>query len=825
MKQSNDAQRQALTNIIKNIDLPKLIADYYPNSGAIASKKGRCRADWRGGEKLSVSLFQGNDGTWMYKDFAADATGNAFHWLINTQALAKSDAIKILKGETLTNFSPILPKVTHQSNSMPLNVRTIKRHIDKIYDYYDLSGKLIHQTVRFTPKAFAQRRPAASAGHHVWGLTTGNYYQRSNGDWSKKGTGNTRHFPACQTILYNLLLLEQGRTIVIVEGEKDADALVALGITATCNCGGGGNWSDSELQTLKGHEVVIFADNDSPDEQTGISKGLSVAETLSSKLRPIVKSLKGIVLMPDGHKDVSDYIELGGATYEDIRSLINNAPVWQPLEKADIISFTGASKTKNSKPKSQSEMVFEVYQSLEPNLFRDIEGVAYVELKIRDHWECYPVRSIYFKHHIRLRYHKHTGRILSGESGINSLVENLEAIAVFQKDYQKVDIRRCGDEQSISIDLGHSDWRSIEITAEGWMIAAKAKHKLYRTSTMHPLPLPKSGGRLDELRKLLFVDDKTWALLAGYMVMCFYPKGPYPLLHLIAEQGSGKSNIAKMLKYLIDPQSTMLRAECRDIQNLFIAARASLILIFDNLSYLSPQMSDAFCILATGGTHSTRMFYEQDQEKSLTLSRPVILTGITELATRSDLLSRSVLINLPRIPDGRRLSESELWDTFEDMRPRLLGALCDAAVYGLKHLAEQETTAVTRMIDFETWVNSCEPALGLKDGEFQAALLENQNLINDVALEATSLPRLITTLLEQNHNRIEGTATVILGLLDEIADERDLRAKDYPKTNAILGKRLKRIKPNLRQVGIHIDEMRSGKKGERVYKIYKQQPS
>jgi hypothetical protein len=45
------------------------------------------------------------------------------------------------------------------------------RKIVKVYDYFDASGTLVHQTVRYEPKDFRQRRPdPAKPGEYIWDL-------------------------------------------------------------------------------------------------------------------------------------------------------------------------------------------------------------------------------------------------------------------------------------------------------------------------------------------------------------------------------------------------------------------------------------------------------------------------------------------------------------------------------------------------------------------------------------------------------------------------------------------------------------------------------
>ena len=832
--------KKEIYELIGKTDLPKLIESYYPELELNSSGNGRCAAVWRGGTNPNSVALSNKGGTWVYNDFKAGEGGNALQWLMNTQGASKAEAINILKGDS----QPLAQHTHHLSKLVTKNTskNNVKRTVDKIYKYEDTNGEVIHLTYRMKPKEFWQGRPAPENGKVIWGLTEGTYYKLPSGHWSKKKRDGAESIDllACETILYNLKGVEEARAtntpVIIVEGEKDVDSLKALGIIAACNCGGGGNWTESELQTLSGLDVVVFADNDLPNEK-GISKGLKVAEEVCGRLEPLTNFLRGIVTMPHGFNDVSDYIDLGGATKDDILLLINNAQIWvtptkktADASKAKTNDIAQPISEKTLSKRSPTDIIEEVFYSLDPELFCDDENKVYVELHVDGHWERCLVYSRRFKQRLRRQYYRLYGKAFTNDSVLSAYIDHLDANAVFDEEQQPVNLRVCGNSTSISIDLGNRQWQAVDIDADGWRVVDRPKHKLIRTSNMHELPIPVEGGSLNELRDLFRVDDSSWTLLVGFLVMCLHPTGPYPILHLIAEQGAGKSNTAKLLKYIVDPDKTMLRTECRTTQNLFIACGSTLLPIFDNLSSISEPMSNAFCTIATGGTHATRMLYEQAEEKTITVSRPVILTGINPIATKSDLLSRSIMINLPNIPEQERLSEEVIRERLKEMLPRLLGALYSAVSQGLKKLAEQKQNnfkpeTFTRMMDFERWVLACETSLGLEEGMFHSALFENQYLINEVALEVNCLPKIINNLLDANNNFIKGTATELLSKIDDIADDRDKSAKDYPRSNISLGRLLQQLKPNLRKAGINIDNARDGSNGSNVYRIYKQDNS
>lgn len=175
------------------------------------------------------------------------------------------------------------------------------------YDYTDAAGNLLHQTVRFEPKAFKQRRPDGKGGW-VWNL---------------KGI---------EPVLYRLPeVLEarlKGETIYILEGEKDCDrAREELGITATTCPMGASKWRDSYTHTLAGADVVLVPDND----EAGRKHVLKVAE----KLRVVAANVRILELPGLPEKgDLCDWFDTGG-TREEFHRLSSQAQPYIPSGDGD----------------------------------------------------------------------------------------------------------------------------------------------------------------------------------------------------------------------------------------------------------------------------------------------------------------------------------------------------------------------------------------------------------------------------------------------------------------------------------------------------------
>lgn len=225
------------------------------------------------------------------------------------------------------------------------------------------------------------------------------------------------------------------------------------------------------------------------------------------------------------------------------------------------------------------------------------------------------------------------------------------------------------------------------------------------------------GGSLAELGRFVNVaNDADFCILGGFCIGALHPSGPYPLLILHGEQGTAKSTTARVLRSLIDPNLSPLRSEPREPRGLMIAAKNGWIIALDNLSRLEPLMSDFLCRMSTGGGFSVRTLYTDSDEVIFQSKRPVILKGIEELATRGDLLDRSLLLYLPRIKDSSRRDEHTFKSCFEEARPELLGAILDAVSASICNHRSIGGVDLPRMADFARWVLGAETQLGWKPG-------------------------------------------------------------------------------------------------------------
>jgi hypothetical protein len=499
------------------------------------------------------------------------------------------------------------------------------------------------------------------------------------------------------------------------------------------------------------------------------------------------------------------------------RKGIDRNAVAAELEKlAAKLMESPASDQKAGRRPSQADVLVSLCSDLE--LFHTSGGYdaeAFATFDQSGHKETWPLGSKGFRFWLTAKFWQVNNKVPGGQA-IEDALGTLRGKALLEGPTHPVHIRLAELHGAIYLDLANDAWEVVEVTAGGWRLIGDPPVKFVRKQGQFPLPNPIRGTRLDELRPLLNLpNDSLWHLYVAWLVAALRPGRPFPILCVNGEQGTAKSTLCKMAKALIDPSKSAARRPPRDERDLMIAAANSWIVAYENLSRIRADFSDGLCALATGGGYSTRELFSDADEKLFDAMRPIMINGIEDLATRGDLLDRCVILMLPTIPDENRREEAELWESFERIRPGVLGALLDAVSAALRNKRSVALTSKPRMADFATWVVAAEPALGWPEGTFLAAYNANRNTTHNVGLDSSILTSPVFALVEAN-GIWQGTARELLAELATHASESIRKTRDWPTSARSLSGELRRLAPNLRKVGIDLSFPGHTKKGNLV---------
>lgn len=428
-------------------------------------------------------------------------------------------------------------------------------------------------------------------------------------------------------------------------------------------------------------------------------------------------------------------------------------------------------------------------------------NVAYATIRIGKHSENHPLRSRHFQRLLEHRFFDKYQRPANPSSVANA-ISAIEAKALFKGEEFSPRLRIAGDDETVHIDLCNDQWQSLTVTCEGLTVNSQMPVKFVRRQAMESLPVPK-GHNLELIRQYVNLRDEDYPLVLAWLLACLRPTGPYPLLVLSGEQGSAKSTTAKILRSLVDPNKSPIRAVPKNLQDLAIAANNGHVIGLDNLSSVPIWLSDGLCRIATGGGFATRALYANDEEVIFEAQRPVILTGIEDVATRADLADRAIAITLPTIPGYQLRTEKELWENYERDAPAIFGGLLQLLSAAIRNLPDVNLDCLPRMADFVSWSVAAEEAMGLEAGQWLNLYLANIDATNQGLVDDNLIIEVLHKLLSKELS--VRTSQQWLQALNEIANDDLKRQKQWPNSARKLSGELRRLAPVMRATGIQID--------------------
>jgi len=319
-------------------------------------------------------------------------------------------------------------------------------------------------------------------------------------------------------------------------------------------------------------------------------------------------------------------------------------------------------------------------------------------------------------HEQLLRVYKDaTGNVITNEmlkaACKQIIAETREAAVLIPSAMRK---HKLGEE--IYIDLCNNKWQSIKVNKDGWSIVDSTEvdgFRFLRTTDMRELKEPANGGDIHDLGKLLNLSDEIDFRITIMWLLSTLTNGPYPILSINGPEGAAKSTATVIIGDVLDPINNPKRAAPKDRDALLAAASSCHVQRYDNMSKLPDETSDTLCGMSTGITITKRKLYTDNETVNIQLMQPLIMNGIPNILTRKDLASRTLALRLSSIKDEDRKTETDLYEEFATLKPALLGAILDVAVYGLKNKDKYKTKyKSSRMADSMGWWLDCSDLIG-----------------------------------------------------------------------------------------------------------------
>ena len=363
----------------------------------------------------------------------------------------------------------------------------------------------------------------------------------------------------------------------------------------------------------------------------------------------------------------------------------------------------------------------------------------------------------------------------------------------------------------IEIDLHDGQGTTVCIDAAGVQVTEKTSATMFlHPSTMLPLPRPALAGDYMLMRRYVQLDALTFTLYIGWVTYTIaHPKldhTKYVFLVFKGTQGSGKSFASKHTQKLVDPSTTGAQTLPKDARGLAIMTQLAHLLVVDNLRDITPAMSDALCIAATGGTLAWRQLYSDDAQKNLFLHGAILFNGIHPFIGQSDFADRCLVLHLDAMVASKRRSEAELAEQFEQDYPVILGALYDLISKIFRHLPNVKVESPSRMVDFCRWLAAMELAIGCPAGSL---LDEYDQSIRDMQLESLQDNPLAAAILQFAESMTDtvwqGTPAEFYRQLELLVAFTFRKSAGWPVDAPVMSKRLRGLQAPLLSQGVQIE--------------------
>jgi hypothetical protein len=392
------------------------------------------------------------------------------------------------------------------------------------------------------------------------------------------------------------------------------------------------------------------------------------------------------------------------------------------------------------------------------------------------------------------------GRSVSGEY-LKMAAGTLSAHAEFSGESRELYTRAAWQEGVLYYELRPG--KVIRVGPGGWTFETNPPVLFRHYVNLKALPDPEAGGSLDVLDGLVNLkSERDRRLFKAYLVTLPLEHVGRPIFNASGAMGSGKTSIQRLIKRLLDPTAPeTVRFDPRDFLQ---KAMHAYIVMLDNQNTIPEWAADTLCRLVTGEADSKRRLYTDDEDFIIELRRAALLNGINVPTDRGDVLDRSLVVELERIPDGERKTEEQIWELFAREHPALLGALFDTLAKAIALKPTIKLSRRPRLADWGEYAASVYEVMGWGAEQFLSDWDEVVKVQNQATFDGSPVAQAIIKFMEDKEE-YTATSSEMHSKLKVVAAQLGVdveRDKAWPKSARWLWRRIKEVLPLLVAAGI-----------------------
>lgn len=565
----------------------------------------------------------------------------------------------------------------------------------------------------------------------------------------------------------------------------------------------------NQIDTQSGMDVKIWLD----------SNNIEIDHEKPYDEGRICYVLKKCPWKPEEHADKSAYViqfaegQIVAGCHHDSCSNEN----WASLRK--LYSQKKVSKKGDSITESASYIILESIENRNHRFFHSKEGDSYVCMSEESMVVYMPLQDKQFKQYLRSMYYSMHKKAISKDV-LQQVIDTLEAKAMLEGDEQEVYFRCKMENQKIYYHLADEEQTVICVDKEGYQPCSEPPIAFLKRKSMLAQVFPQKGKSLRKLTAKHWKFQTTADKLLHDVVLVtrFITDFPMPIVVYMGERGSAKTSAMKLDKLLIDPDTFLVKALNRSVNDLLTTLSKQYLVCYDNVDTITAEMSDLFCICSTGGFYGKRKLYSDGEEYGVNLKTGINFSCINMLTDRPDFYDRCVALTLNRLTSAERKTEEAVMTEFKKDIPFLLGAIFKILSQALSLFEETNLKELPRMADFAHWGYVVAEILGYGGSTFLEAYEKNQNDLNAKVLEEDLIATTLISFIKEWHY-CRGSVTELLQELTIHAEKNGVDIRyGWIKSPNVLSKRLNNLQSVLEEINIHF--FRGKTDGQRYIELW-----
>lgn len=471
---------------------------------------------------------------------------------------------------------------------------------------------------------------------------------------------------------------------------------------------------------------------------------------------------------------------------------------------------------------TKTQKAYALLEHITEETMIDQNNKSYVILKDGNYRKILRLGSDKFGKILQAKYHNLTDNTINSSS-IKEITQLYSGKAELYSPRVSMNLRVAEKNDSIYYDLGNSKWEVIEISSDNWKKISSENSPVYfkRYSHMNeqiePLYESKDKGDPKKILDYLNIENESdeAILLLTYMASLFIPKIVHPVLILLGPHGSAKSTMFRLIQRIVDPTETEILNIPKNTEEYIQKTAHSWVSFYDNVTKIPRNLSDAMCRTVTGGSHTKRKLFSDDEDITYKFKHCVGINGIQFNKLQPDLLDRSIILNMDRITGRSRKSEMSLMDNFRTDRKIILTGFLNLIAESIKIVddIDLDKVALPRLADFYKWGIAFSKVLGYGQQKFERAFNLNNAAAPDLISQQKSLVKIIDEYLDDN-DKWSGTSSELRSELIKFADENDMNSDIIPDSPDWLSRDINKYSKGdiFNKIGIDFHKKRSNSK-------------